>query len=50
MQNIREDNPALFGNNGKQMTRIILPSPGNGQTLSSNQKFAETLYTFLKKS
>ena len=46
MQNVREGNSVLFLNNGKNNKNSA--STRNGETVSSNQKFAETLYIFLK--
>ena len=46
MQNVREVNSVFFLNNEKNNKNSA--STRNGETVSSKQKFAETLYTFLK--
>ena len=46
MQNVRKGNSVFFLNNGTNNKNSA--STRNGETVSSNQIFAETLYTFLK--
>ena len=46
MQNVREVISVFFLNDGKNNKNSA--STRNGKTVSSNQKFAETLYTFPK--